>query len=356
VRRAARQQAWRATARPAKSRTGGGHAAGTLASQAIAATGSVGCAAVFVCAGRDSGVLVSAYSAAGRSGRRGHAIGPDTRFEIGSVTKIFTGLILADMAVRKEVDPDAPLGSLLDIPAAGAVTLRSLATHTSGLPWNCAAPRLAALLTAPPNPYRDIGLDRVAAALARKPPQVPGTFRYSSVGYQLLAAALAAAASTTWPSLLQQRICGPLGMTATGMDPDENSARGHDTAGFPFPYSDYALLPGAIGLLSTTADLDRFLQIQLDPGEHATRAGDPAEPPPSSRIPAPGRTGLATQDLRCRHPGLARRLHQRVQCAAGGDRDPDGTARPGHPHQQPVRRRTPGSRPQGAGSDHAPSC
>jgi len=232
----------------------------------MAATGSVGCAAVFVSAGRGSPALRSAYSAAGRSGRRGHAMGPDTRFEIGSVTKIFTGLILADMAVRNEISLDMPLGSLLDIPAAGAVTLRSLATHTSGLPRRGTGPRFAPLLTAHPNPYRDIGLDRVAAALARKPPPVPGTFRYSNVGYQLLAAALAAAAGTTWPCLLQQHICGPLGMTATGMDPDENTARGHDKAGFPFPYSDYALLPGAIGLLSTTADLDRFLRVQLNPG------------------------------------------------------------------------------------------
>jgi serine-type D-Ala-D-Ala carboxypeptidase/endopeptidase len=264
LRRTARQKAWRAAAGAEKARPGGGHAAGILASQAIAAAGSVGCAAVFVSADGGSLVLRSAYSAAGRSGRRGHAIGPDTRFEVGSVTKIFTGLTLADMVARKEIDLDTPLGSLLDVPAAGAVTLRSLATHTSGLPRNCTRPRLA-LLTADPNPYRNIGPDRVATALGRKPPTVPGTFRYSNVGYQLLAAALAAAAGTTWPCLLQQRICGPLGMTATGMDPDENTARGHDKAGFPFPYSDYALLPGAIGLLSTTADLDRFLQAQLDP-------------------------------------------------------------------------------------------
>jgi serine-type D-Ala-D-Ala carboxypeptidase/endopeptidase len=265
VRRAARQKAWRATPGSEKARTGGGDAAGTLAARAIAATGSVGCAAVFVSADPGSLMLRSAYSAAGRSGRRGHAVGADTRFEIGSVTKIFTGLILADMCVRKELDLDTPLGSLLDIPAAGAVSLRSLATHTSGLRRNCGRPRLTPLLTLHPNPYRDVGLDRVAAALARKPNPVPGTYRYSNVGYQLLAAALAAAAGTTWQCLLQERICGPLGMTATGMGPDQNSARGHDKAGFPLPFSDYALLPGAIGLLSTTADLDRFLQAQLDP-------------------------------------------------------------------------------------------
>jgi len=265
VRRTARQKAWRATAEAEQARSADGRAAQTLASQAMAATGSVGCAAVFVSAEKGSPTLQSAWSAAGRSGRREHTIGPDTRFEIGSVTKIFTGLILADMAVRKEVDLDTPLGSLLEIPAASAVTLRSLATHTSGLPRDCTARRLASLLAIHPNPYRDIGLDRVAAGLARKPLAAPGTYRYSNLAYQLLAAALAAAAGTTWPSLLKQRICEPLGLAATGMGPDENTARGHDKAGFPFPYSDYALLPGAVGLLSTTADLDRFLRVQLDP-------------------------------------------------------------------------------------------
>jgi serine-type D-Ala-D-Ala carboxypeptidase/endopeptidase len=173
-------------------RAAGGHATQTLAAQAMAATGSVGCAAVFISAERGSPALRSACSAAGRSGRRGHPIGPDTRFEIGSVTKIFTGLILADMAVRKEVDLDTPLGSLIEIPVASAVTLRSLATHTSGLPRDYTGRRLAPRLAFHPNPYRDIGLDRVAAALARKPPAAPGTYRYSNLGYQLLAAALAA--------------------------------------------------------------------------------------------------------------------------------------------------------------------
>jgi D-alanyl-D-alanine-carboxypeptidase/D-alanyl-D-alanine-endopeptidase len=264
VRHAARQNAARTATMAQQQRTG--NSAGSLAWQAMAATGTVGCAAVFVCGDRGSPVLRSMFSAAGRSGRRGHAIGPDTRFEIGSLTKIFTGLILADMAVRNDVDLETPLGVLLGIPAADTLTLRSLATHTSGLPRRITGPRLAALLTVHHDPYRGTDLDRVTTALARRPPPVAGAFGYSNVGYQLLAAALAAAAGTTWPDLLQQRICGPLGLTATGMTPDRNTARGHDEAGFPFPYSDYALLPGAIGLFSSARDLDRFLQAQLDPG------------------------------------------------------------------------------------------
>jgi D-alanyl-D-alanine-carboxypeptidase/D-alanyl-D-alanine-endopeptidase len=263
VRYAARQNAARAAAMAQQPRTRDGM--GSLAWQARAATGAVGCAAMFVCGDRGSAVPRSMFSAAGRSGRRGHAIGPDTRFEIGSLTKIFTGLILADMAVRNNVDLETPVGALLGVPAAEALTLRSLATHTSGLPRRITGPHLAALLTVHHDPYRGTDLDRVTTALARRPPPVGGTFRYSNVGYQLLAAALAAAAGTTWPELLQQRICGPLGLTATGMSPDRNTARGHDEAGFPFPYSDYTLLPGAIGLFSSASDLGRFLHAQLAP-------------------------------------------------------------------------------------------
>ena len=64
----------------------------------------------------------------------------DTRFEIGSVTKTFTGLLLADMAERGEVDLSDPIGSYLpdsvDTPDADGqpIELRHLAIHTSGLP------------------------------------------------------------------------------------------------------------------------------------------------------------------------------------------------------------------------------
>lgn len=294
VRRAVRRGAARAAlARPAfitEGHTGGPAAAaeGDLAWQAVAATGAVGCAAVVVCDG-GSAQPGPVYCAAGRSGRRGLGIGPDTRFEIGSLTKVFTGLLLADMAVRGEVDLDSPLGALPGIPAA-AVTLRALATHTSGLPRRITGPRPGPLLTAHPDPFRGTTVTHLIAALARRPAPVPGAYRYSNVGYQLLAAALAAAAGTPWPDLLARRICAPLGLTATGMSPDENTARGHDQHGFPFPYADYTLLPGAIGLLSSPRDLARFLAAQLDPGSTplgpAIRLSRVVHTPPGCRRPS----------------------------------------------------------------------
>jgi CubicO group peptidase (beta-lactamase class C family) len=139
VRHAARQNAARRATAAQQSTTGG--TKGSLAWHAMAATGAVGCAAMLVSGDLASPKLRSTFSAAGRSGRRGHVIGPDTRFEIGSLTKIFTGLLLADMTIRNEIDLETPLGALIGVPAADAMTLRSLATHTSGLPRRITGPR-----------------------------------------------------------------------------------------------------------------------------------------------------------------------------------------------------------------------
>lgn len=239
-----------------------------LAAAALVAAGPVGCAAVLVARGGDRPGTVQ--SGAGRSGRPGLAITSRTRFEIGSVTKVFTGLLLADMVVRGETGLDATLGDLLRLPgpAGGPITLRALATHTSGLPR--LVPGLVMMargLTAHPDPYRGIGLARTMSALERRPPGTAGTFRYSNLGYQLLGAALAAAAGSTWPELIRRRICEPLGLTATSVEPDAGTARGHDRCGLPVPYWDSAALPAAGALVSCPADLEAFLRAQLDPGQ-----------------------------------------------------------------------------------------
>ena len=239
ARRVVQERRYRALGTPGERRA---HGPGLpLAVRAMTVTGSVGCAAVLV-RGRDEPAdLRAGHSASGRSGRPGPAITPDTRFEIGSVTKIFTGLVPADMVVRGQTELDATLGTLIGLPAraGGLITLRSLATHNSGLPRLAPSLRMKAhALTAHPDPYRDIDLAHVIAALTRNPPAEPGAFRYSNLGYQLLGTALAAAAGTTWSDLVWQRICRPLGLTATGIEPDRSTARGHDPAGLPVPYWD----------------------------------------------------------------------------------------------------------------------
>ena len=84
----------------------------------------------------DGTTRVFAYGDAG-AGKR---LGPSSVFEIGSITKVFTGSLLADAVQRGEVKPGDPVSRLLppgvDVPAKGGrqITLVDLATQTSGLP------------------------------------------------------------------------------------------------------------------------------------------------------------------------------------------------------------------------------
>ena len=139
-------------------------------------------------------------------------------FEIGSVTKGLTGLLLADAVERGEVSHATRLGELLELgdsPAA-AIALGALATHTSGLPglprslaWRGSWDYLQGR-----NPYREVGPDAVVDALraSRVGRAAP---RYSNFGFSALGLALATASGTTYPELLKARILDPLRMTDT---------------------------------------------------------------------------------------------------------------------------------------------
>ncbi|WP_052707280.1 serine hydrolase domain-containing protein [Streptomyces rubellomurinus] len=228
---------------------------------------------------------------AGRTGPDGAAPGPDTLFEIGSVTKVFTSLVLARLALDGTVGLDDALadvlaGALADLPAGSGrgatpvptrngrpVTLRQLATHTSGLPR---LPRglAAGALIGPnrPDPYARCTTEYVLAGLARTRLRAkPGhAFRYSNLGAGLLGLALAHRAGTGYGDLVAREVCAPLGLADTCVRENEEQAgrlaRGHTPGGRPVPYWDLAALPGMGGLRSTAADLVVLLRAQLAAG------------------------------------------------------------------------------------------
>ena len=101
--------------------------------------------------------------------------GPETSFQIGSVTKVFTALVLADMAERGEVHLSDPAARYLPGRATDGPTLADLATHTSGLPR---LPRglLPSALLHPGDPYARYpvgGLVRDARRALRAAPDTP---------------------------------------------------------------------------------------------------------------------------------------------------------------------------------------
>ncbi|MBJ7358906.1 serine hydrolase domain-containing protein, partial [Nocardioides sp.] len=93
-----------------------------------------------------------------------------TLFQIGSVTKVFTALVLARHVVRGDVTLDQPVAELLPDdwrwPEGRPITLGELATHSSGLP-RIPPGMWGKVLSRDPDPYADIGADDLAAALPR---------------------------------------------------------------------------------------------------------------------------------------------------------------------------------------------
>mgnify|MGYP000148725704 CR=1 FL=1 len=197
-----------------------------------------------------------------------------TLFEIGSVTKVFTALALADMARQGLLSLDDPVGKWLpprvQVPSRDGkeITLAHLATHASGLP------RLGRILEAqairnPLNPYVEFSIDDLYATLgSARLASVPGMkYAYSNLGVGLLGHVLARRAETSYEELIQRRICQPLGMRQTRVTlPDawkSRLAEGHDIDGNPLPPWDIVTLAGCGGLRSNVRDLVRFVQANL---------------------------------------------------------------------------------------------
>ncbi len=191
--------------------------------------------------------------------------GPRTIFQIGSVTKVFTALLLADMAERGEVHLSDPAASYLPGPAGDGPTLADLATHTSGLPR---LPRglLRSALLHPRDPYARYPPARLVrdAGRALRAGSPGSHYAYSNFGFGLLGYLLGQAAGTPYETLVTRRICVPLGLSDTtfAAPGPPRAARGHRRAR-PVPDWRLGALAGAGGLYSTAADLARFLRACL---------------------------------------------------------------------------------------------
>jgi serine-type D-Ala-D-Ala carboxypeptidase/endopeptidase len=196
-----------------------------------------------------------------------------TIFEIGSITKVFTATLLADMAREGVVAIDDPVQRYLPegvvLPVRGRpITLADLASHTSGLP-RLPQGMLRLAIREGSNPYASFSLDLLRSAIPRtKPRRRPGKkIRYSNYGAGLLGYVLALRAGKSYEELVAERITGPLGMIDTSIAvPDEELARfaqGHNRRGRPVPNWDLPALAGAGALRSTVADLPTFLAAQL---------------------------------------------------------------------------------------------
>ncbi len=198
----------------------------------------------------------------------------DTEFEIASVTKAFTALLLSDMVLRGEValaDPVAkylPAGVRIPERKGRSITLLDLATHTSGLPF------MPDDLPAFDDPgAATYGSAQLHQFLARYtlPRDIGATWDYSNLGYWLLGQALALRAGTDYETLLKVRVLAPLGLKSTGatLSPEMQAklAPGHDAALRPAPAIStipvYSAMADVLNLYSTTNDLLTLLSVAM---------------------------------------------------------------------------------------------
>lgn len=205
----------------------------------------------------------------------GGAQKPDAQstFEIGAISEIFTGLLLAQAAIDGKVRMDTTLRDLLPKdfpfadPAVGAINVRQLATRRSGLP------------SAPPNLFPTdaddtyAGFDQSAlltflANLKLAPNLATG---YSVLDAGLLGDMLGRAYGQRFAVVLVSRILDPLGMSNTGVGDGAGLLQGHGH-GQPVSHWHFGALAGAAGLRSTLPDLLRFVQENLTPQQSPLRA------------------------------------------------------------------------------------
>jgi CubicO group peptidase (beta-lactamase class C family) len=201
----------------------------------------------------------------------------DTVYEIGSVTKTMTGLLLADAIVAGKAQLDQPVAELLPayaIPALAGqkITVGQLATHFSGLPRlpaNLAPANMA-------NPYAGYGEAQLRTflaghALARAP---GAAYEYSNLAYGLLGTALATQANMSYEELLQARIFRPLGMTSSSSVTTPalraRLAPGHLADGKPAANWDFQAIAGAGAVRSSARDMIAYMQSYM-------RASSPAQ-------------------------------------------------------------------------------
>jgi len=196
-----------------------------------------------------------------------------TLYELGSVSKVFTSLLLADAAVRGEINLDTaadvanPAGIHLPSRDDRSIKWIELSTHRSGLP------RLATNMTPTDlvDPYRDYDSKKAAEFLNQyELPRQPGKSQeYSNFGASVLGYLIAAKAGKAYEQLLRERITEPLQMTdctvSLTSDQKERLATPHDKYGSVTPPWTFADLPGAGGVHATMRDMMRFAKAQLNP-------------------------------------------------------------------------------------------
>lgn len=195
-------------------------------------------------------------------------------FQIGSVTKVFTSTLLAQLVIEKEVKLTDSVQRYFNFSLnEKGTTLEQLSNHTSGLPRLPSNLNLAALdLKNPYKSYAEADLEYYLKTEMEIPTTEEKTYQYSNIGASILAKALENASGKNYSELLSERIFQPLEMNQSTLNEGEaknNMVQGIDQNGNPTPVWEMGVFEGAGAILSSTKDLSNFLKAHFKEQENA---------------------------------------------------------------------------------------
>ena len=193
----------------------------------------------------------------------------DSVFEIGSISKVFTTHLFANLVESGKVKEDQQIASHLNFSLKGepAITFHQLATHQSGLPY---FPSNVGGLFNQKNPFKGYTSEKFEQYLSErlKMDFQPGEqYRYSNVGMGLLGYLVESIQDQPYEALLETQIFGPLGMsnsTTKASTVDAYLVRGRDRKGAPTTNWDLGALVGAGGILSSPRDLVSYAKYSFE--------------------------------------------------------------------------------------------
>ncbi|MFF2089546.1 serine hydrolase domain-containing protein [Paenibacillus sp. NPDC058174] len=197
-------------------------------------------------------------------------IPPENRlFEICSITKVFTSILLLAMEQEKLISSDDTVGKYVQNVKndyLNKISLKSLATHTSGLPVLAANHILSKNRSNPYSIYTEE--DLIAFLSDADYTDRIDSFEYSNIGMGLLGNILCKVSGNTYDELLKKYITSPLKMneTAVMLDSEQNGRflNGHASTGKRVPHWDLSIYEGAGGIKSSVSDLSLFVQANLN--------------------------------------------------------------------------------------------
>ena len=191
----------------------------------------------------------------------------DIIFEIGSISKVFAGILLAVMIEEGRIDPDRPLSEVIsDLTGTQPwLTPNRLATHNAGLPRLHIPYWKALLLPVADDPYADFSREDLfewVRSWRRSSAPKAKANSYSNLGFGLLGEALATLEGRDYGDLLREKVLDPMGLKDTSAelagDRAHRFAQPFDTRGRPVAPWTFKAIAAAGALRSTPADMARF--------------------------------------------------------------------------------------------------